>query len=64
MAKPAVRQMAGGKLQDIKAQLEDLQRLHDELQLLIGLCTDSDDGCPILDEVDQHSENIVKVGPA
>ncbi len=54
-AKPAVRQMAGAKLQDIKTHLADLQHLHDELQLLIGLCTDSDDECPILDEIDQHS---------
>ena len=54
-AKPAVRQMAGAKLEDTKAHLADLQHLHDELKLLIGLCSASEDDCPILNEIDSHS---------
>ena len=51
-AKPAVRQMAGAKLQATKAHLAELQHLHDELKSLIGLCTASEEECPILDEID------------
>ncbi|MCZ6502545.1 MAG: MerR family transcriptional regulator [Gammaproteobacteria bacterium] len=53
-AKPQVRQLAGDKLVDIETHLLELQQLHNELQLLIGLCTDSEDDCPILQEID-HS---------
>lgn len=55
VAKPEVRQLAGFKLQEIKSNLVEIQHLHDELQLLLSLCTDSDDGCPILEVLDQAS---------
>ena len=53
-AKPQVQQLAGDKLVDIETHLLELQQLHNELRLLIGLCTDSEDDCPILQEID-HS---------
>ena len=53
-ARPAVREMAAEKREDIKTHLEDLQVLHDELQSLIGRCEDGEEGCPILDEIDRH----------
>lgn len=52
-AKPQVRQLAGSKLQDIETHLSELKHLHNELQLLIGLCADSKDNCPILQGLDQ-----------
>jgi DNA-binding transcriptional MerR regulator len=52
-AKPQVRQLAGTKLQDIETHLTELLHLRDELTLLIGLCSDADDDCPILDDFEQ-----------
>ena len=53
-AKPEVRELAGEKLEDIKAHLKDLQSLHNELQLTINLCEGSADGCPILEDFDNN----------
>lgn len=51
-AKPEVRQLAGKKLLDIEKRLDDLIILQRELQLLIGLCTNDKESCPILDAMD------------
>ena len=48
-AKPDVRQLAGEKLADIKEHLRELKTLRDELTLLINLCATSEDGCPIIE---------------
>lgn len=51
-AKPEVRKLANEKLKDIRNKLDVLQRLHDELQLLSNLCVGSENGCPILENLD------------
>ncbi len=48
-AKPDVRQLAGEKLANIKEHLRELKTLRDELTLLINLCATSEDGCPIIE---------------
>lgn len=48
-AKPEVRQLAGEKLANVQEHLRELKTLRDELTLLINLCTTSEDGCPIID---------------
>ncbi|RLA07421.1 MAG: heavy metal-responsive transcriptional regulator [Gammaproteobacteria bacterium] len=48
-AKPDIRQLVKVKLADIESHQEDLQTLHNELQLLVNLCPGSEDGCPIID---------------
>lgn len=56
-AKPEVRQLAGTKLQEIESHLDDLKILQAEFRLLINLCTDDDENCPILDAMDEETTN-------
>ena len=51
-AQPMVRHMAQDKLAKIEETLKELQTLRDEFRLLINLCMGSEDGCPILDELE------------
>ncbi len=51
-AKPHVQQLAYDKLQDVEQNLQELNTLRDELTLLVNLCTDSNDDCPILTNLD------------
>lgn len=55
-AKDSVRQLTADKLNDIKIQLADLTTLHNELQLLLNLCRGSEEGCPILDDIDNEKK--------
>jgi len=48
-AKSEVRQLAGEKLVDIESHLKELELLRNELKLLVNLCTGSEDGCPIIE---------------
>jgi len=48
-AKPEVRKLAGEKLKDIETHLEALETLRNELKLLVGLCQENSDGCPIIE---------------
>lgn len=51
-AKPEVRQLASKKLRDIEGRLNDLNVLQAEFRLLINLCTDDKENCPILEAID------------
>ena len=51
-AKPEIRQLAGDKLADIEDHLQELKTLRNELSLLINLCANSEDGCPIIEGLD------------
>lgn len=55
-SKDSVRQLTADKLNDIKIQLADLTTLHNELQLLLNLCRGSEEGCPILDDIDNEKK--------
>ncbi|MFQ6005656.1 MAG: MerR family DNA-binding protein [Woeseia sp.] len=59
-AKPGVRKMAYQKLEEIDAQLREIRTLKTELELLINLCHSTDDGCPILERLDNGDGNRVE----
>jgi len=48
-AKPEIRKLANDRLKDIEEHLAELETLRKEFTLLIGLCRESDEGCPILE---------------
>ena len=51
-ARPDIRQLADDKLADIEEHLQELKTLRNELSQLINLCSNSDDGCPIIEGLD------------
>ena len=52
-ARDEVRLLTRSKLTDVEEHLDELQFLRNELQLLLNLCTASEDGCPIIESIDQ-----------
>jgi len=50
--KDSVRRLTVDKLKDIENQLADLVTLRNELQLLLNLCSGSEEGCPIIEGID------------
>ena len=55
MARADVHELTSKKLDEIEAYLADLKILRRELQLLLELCASSEDGCPILENIDQRT---------
>ncbi len=51
-AKDEIRTMTAEKLADIETHLSDLTTLRNELTLLLNLCRGSEDGCPIIEDLD------------
>jgi len=56
-ARVEVRELTRHKLQEVEAHLNQLKTLRNELTLLLNLCMGSEDGCPIIEDLD-------KTGPA
>lgn len=52
-ARPKVRELAHRKLEVIEHHIEELDSLRGELRLLTSLCSESADGCPILESFDE-----------
>ena len=48
-----VQQLILDKLSEVESYLESLTTLRNELQLLINLCKESEDGCPIIEGLDE-----------
>lgn len=46
-----VRELTRAKLVEIESHLHDLSTLKNELTLLVDLCQNADDGCPIIDDI-------------
>lgn len=46
-----VRELTRAKLAEIEIHLHDLSTLKNELTLLVNLCQNADDGCPIIDDI-------------
>ncbi len=51
-ARDEVRQLTASKLADVETHLDELNTLRTELQLLLNLCRGSEDGCPIIESID------------
>ena len=54
-AKNSVRQLTADKLKDIESQVTELTTLQNELRLLLNLCRGSEEGCPIIDDIDDDN---------
>ena len=49
--RPQVQQLTEQKLKEIKIRLKDLERLQQELELLLNLCRGTKKGCPIIERL-------------
>jgi len=54
-AKDNIRKLTVDKLIDIEKQVIELTTLQNELRLLLNLCRNSKDGCPIIDDIDDDN---------
>lgn len=52
--KDEIRLLTAQKLSDIEASIEELSHLRNELTLLLNLCKNTEQGCPIIDELDEN----------
>lgn len=50
----SVRELASSKVEELGGKLEALRHMHDELTLLLGLCSGDSDDCPILDSLESN----------
>ncbi len=51
-ARAEVRELTRHKLKEVEAHLDQLNTLHNELTLLLNLCMGSEEGCPIIEDLD------------
>lgn len=54
-AKNSIRQLTADKLTDIEHQVIELTTLQNELRLLLNLCRGSENGCPIIEDIDSQT---------
>ena len=52
-AREEVRLLTRKKMDEVEQHLGELKYLRNELQLLLNLCIASEDGCPIIESIDQ-----------
>ncbi len=52
-ARAEVRQLTANKLKEVEVRLTELDTLRRELTLLVNLCTASEEGCPIIDRIEE-----------
>lgn len=55
-ARPEVQRLTEQKLTQIRQRMSDLERLQNELELLLNLCRGSEEGCPIIAGLDAHGD--------
>jgi len=53
-ARTDVRKLAHQKLKEVETRLKDITTLRNELQLLINLCQGAEEGCPIVERMDEN----------
>ncbi len=64
-ARKSVRKLTQNKLDEVEQHLATLRTLKNELTLLVNLCSGSEDGCPIIDDMsrdDMSSDDTDKSG--
>jgi len=52
-ARKGIRELTHSKLLEIETHLDDLTTLRNELKLLVNLCAGSEDGCPIIEGIEE-----------
>lgn len=52
-ARSSVRAITRAKLEEVETRLQELTTLRDELRQLVESCHGTDEGCPIIDAIDQ-----------
>lgn len=57
-AKVSIRQLTAEKLKDVEKQVYELTTLQNELTLLLNLCRGSEDGCPIIEDIDDDKNSL------
>ncbi len=55
-ARAEVRQLTANKLKEVEVRLTELDSLRRELTLLVNLCTASEEGCPIIDRIEENTK--------
>ncbi|HHC72941.1 MAG TPA: heavy metal-responsive transcriptional regulator [Thiotrichales bacterium] len=55
-AREEVRQLTAEKLKEVESRLEEITLLRNELRLLVHLCRGSEEGCPIIEQIDAAGE--------
>ncbi len=53
-ARREIRQLTANKLEEVEQRLTELDTLRRELTLLVNLCTASEEGCPIIDRIEDE----------
>ncbi|GMR17867.1 MAG: Cu(I)-responsive transcriptional regulator [Gammaproteobacteria bacterium] len=53
-AKDNVRQLTADKLKDLETKVAELTLLRNELQLLLNLCRGDENGCPIIEGMEDN----------
>lgn len=48
-----VRALTQGKLTEVEEHINELTTLRNELQLLVNLCANTADGCPIIEDIER-----------
>ncbi len=48
-----VRALTQGKLGEVEEHINELTTLRNEMQLLINLCANAEDGCPIIEDIER-----------
>ncbi len=54
-ARSEIRQLTANKLEEVEQRLTELDTLRRELTLLVNLCTASEEGCPIIDRIEDKA---------
>jgi len=55
-ARKSVRELTRNKLQEVEQHFESPGTLRNELTLLVNLCSSSEEGCQIIDDIDQTNQ--------
>ena len=48
-----VRALTQRKLTEVEQHIDELTTLRNEMQLLVNLCANADDGCPIIEDIER-----------
>ena len=56
-ARDEVRQLTAHKLAEVERSLKELGLLRNELTLLLNLCRGSEDGCPIIEGLEEEADS-------